>query len=180
MLTPAAPGASMTTPAATGPSMTNLRATGVPKSSVPPSVSNSSSRKPIKIGFDDIIDEVHYWGNAVVCFVLGANPPLHVMKGYVKRIWKDLSFEKIIMVAKDVFLVHFVEQQDREIACDMNGFMFDKKPFIIKPWVASMSYDKENLSTLSVWTRFPGLDVMYWGDRCLSKIAGMLGVVKRF
>ena len=99
---------------------------------VPLSVSNNSSRKPIKIDFDDIVDEVHFWEFAVVCFILGANPPLHVMEGYVKRIWKDLNIDKFVMVAKGVNLVRFLEQQDRVKACDMNGFMFDKRPFIVK------------------------------------------------
>ena len=53
-------------------------------------------------------------------------------------------------------------------------------PFLVKPWVACMSYEKENLSTLPIWTRFPGLDVMYWGERSLGKIVGMLGEVKQF
>ena len=73
-----------------------------------------------------------------------------------------------------------MEQQAGEKACEMNGFMFDKKSFIVKSWVASMSYDKENLFTLPIWTRFPGLNVMYWAEKSLGKIAGMLGVVKKF
>ena len=85
----------------------------------PPPVGKTSSRKPFIIDFDGIVDEVHFWESVVVCFVLGANPPLHVMEGYVKRIWKDLSIEKIVMVAKGVYLVRFLEQQDRVKACDM-------------------------------------------------------------
>ena len=30
---------------------------------------------------------------------------------------------------------------------------------------------------MSPWIRFPGLDVMYWGSNCLTKVAGMLGPV---
>ena len=43
-----------------------------------------------------------------------------------------------------------------------------------------LCHEKEQLSTLPIWTRFPGLDVMYWGERSLGKISGMLGEVKRF
>ena len=62
---------------------------------VPPSVGKNSSRKPVKIDFEDIIDKVHFQESAVVCFVFGVNPPLHVMEGYVKKIWKDLSIDKM-------------------------------------------------------------------------------------
>lgn len=37
--------------------------------------------KPIKIDMEDIIDEIHFCESVVVCFVIGANPPLHVIDG---------------------------------------------------------------------------------------------------
>lgn len=46
----------------------------------------SPSLIPIKISYDDIEDELHYWETFVVCYVLGANPPLHVIDVFVKRI----------------------------------------------------------------------------------------------
>lgn len=61
----------------------------------------------INITFDDIANEVSLWKSSVVCFVLGANPPLHIIEGYACRIWKDLGIDKIGMVAKGVFLVRF-------------------------------------------------------------------------
>lgn len=45
----------------------------------------------VKITFEDIQGEVDFWVNVVVCHVLGANPPLHVMESFVKRIWGNLA-----------------------------------------------------------------------------------------
>lgn len=56
-----------------------------------------------------------------------------MLDGYVRCIWKDLGIDKVVMVAKGVLLVRFMEQQAHEKAVEMNGFMFDKKPFIVKP-----------------------------------------------
>lgn len=42
----------------------------------------------ITIDGDDI-QEVEYWSSAVICYVLGANPPLNVMDGYFRRIWEN-------------------------------------------------------------------------------------------
>ena len=39
-----------------------------------------------KINLSDIEDEIRYWETAVVCFVVGANPPLHVIDGFVRQI----------------------------------------------------------------------------------------------
>ena len=72
-------------------------------------------------------------GIPIVCYVIGANPPLHVIEGYVKRIWKDLDVEKVGMVRKCVFIVRLNDKVARDKACEMSGILFDKKPFIVKP-----------------------------------------------
>ena len=143
------------------------------------SAGNPPPPKPIKIDMEDIIDEIHFWESAVVCFVIEANPPLHIIDGYARRIRKDLAIDKIGMVEKGVFLIRFHSQQDRISACEMNGILFDKKPFIVKPWTPSMSYSKYNLSSLPIWVKFPGFDDRYWGEKSLTKIASMLGPVLR-
>lgn len=42
-----------------------------------------SSPKPIKISYEDIEDELKFWETFVVCYVLGDNPPLHVIEAFV-------------------------------------------------------------------------------------------------
>lgn len=78
-----------------------------------------------------------------------------------------------------MFLIRFQSQHDRIRACEMNGILFDKKPFIVKPWTSSMSYSKDHLSSLPIWVKFPGLDVRYWGEKSLTKIASMIGPILR-
>ena len=52
-----------------------------------------------------IIDEIHYM-ELVVCFVMGANPPLHVIEAYVKRIWRNMLIDKLIIIRKGFSLLH--------------------------------------------------------------------------
>ena len=40
-----------------------------------------------------------------------------------------------------------------------------------------MSYEKESLSTIPIWVRFPKLNVKYWGKKSLTKLVGMPGPV---
>ena len=107
----------------------------------------------IKIGFD----EIRYWESAAVCYVVWANPPLHVIDGYVKRIWKDLDAEKVGMVRKNVFIVRLSHKVARDKACEMSGILFDKKPFMVKPWKVKLSLEKEALSTIPIWVHLPAL-----------------------
>ena len=87
----------------------------------------------IKISYEDIEDELLFRKTSVVCFVLGAEPPLHVIDGFVKRIWGTTDIDKIGTVAKRVFLVRLKSVESLEVACGSNGILFDKKPFIVKP-----------------------------------------------
>lgn len=103
----------------------------------------------------------------MICYVLGANPPLHVIEGFVKRIWKSDNIDKLGSVAKGVFIVRFKSQEDVNKACESNGILFDRNPFIVRPL------------EIPVWVKFPGLGVHYWGEQCLRLIAGMLGPVIR-
>jgi len=68
-----------------------------------------------KIERIDVAGEVEYWSNAVICGVIGSNPPLDVMDGFVHRIWAGESIDKVLQVRKGVFLVRFHDPQDKLI-----------------------------------------------------------------
>lgn len=38
-------------------------------------VNEPKSNYTIKIDFDDVKDDITYWENMIVCYVIGANPP---------------------------------------------------------------------------------------------------------
>ena len=54
----------------------------------------------VKITKEDLSEEISFWESAVLCNVFGVNPPLQVIDGYVKRIWKNLSIEKVGLLEK--------------------------------------------------------------------------------
>uniref|UniRef100_A0A803P4D5 DUF4283 domain-containing protein n=1 Tax=Cannabis sativa TaxID=3483 RepID=A0A803P4D5_CANSA len=43
----------------------------------------------VKITLEDIEEEISFWNSALVCYVLRANPPLNVLDGFVRRLWKE-------------------------------------------------------------------------------------------
>jgi len=62
-----------------------------------------NGQKVVKIDKDDVEHEIMYWSNAVICSVLGANPPFEVIKGFVNRIWAAFEVDKIIQVRRGYF-----------------------------------------------------------------------------
>ncbi|KAJ8435935.1 hypothetical protein Cgig2_013282 [Carnegiea gigantea] len=71
--------------------------------------------KCAKLVKEDIEGEIVYWQNAVICCVLGVNPPFEVIEGYVRRIWKDFAINKVILIKKGLcldYLVRFMDYSD--------------------------------------------------------------------
>ncbi|XP_062094246.1 uncharacterized protein LOC133800306 [Humulus lupulus] len=123
---------------------------------------------------EDIEEEIAFWNSAMVCYVLGANPPLGVFEGFVKRMWKE-QVDRVGLINHGIFIVRFhnVEKRDEVIS---GGFMFfDKKPIIMKPWVASIDFKKENVEKAPIWIQLKGLDLKYWGEKALFKIISQIG-----
>ena len=50
--------------------------------------------KCAKIVESDVVNEIAYWQNALLCCVLGANLPIEVIDGFVRRIWQDMGLTK--------------------------------------------------------------------------------------
>lgn len=43
---------------------------------------DNSKDKYIHIQLEDIQEEIEFWSSSIVCFVIGANPPVQVMEGF--------------------------------------------------------------------------------------------------
>lgn len=79
---------------------------------------NEKTTSNVKITFEDIKSEVDFWVNAIVCHVLGANPPLQVMEGFFKRVWEKYGIDRVALVAKGVFIVRFTSFENRNKVLD--------------------------------------------------------------
>uniref|UniRef100_A0A803PBF0 DUF4283 domain-containing protein n=1 Tax=Cannabis sativa TaxID=3483 RepID=A0A803PBF0_CANSA len=76
----------------------------------------------VKIHMEDIEEEVSSWTPSIVCYVLGANPPLSILDGFVRRIWGD-KVHKVGMLAYGIFLIRFqsIEFRDEVLS---GGYIF--------------------------------------------------------
>lgn len=127
-----------------------LNNTGVVGSKIPVIKFPCATRTIAKISKEDVAEKVKFWENAVVCYVTSANPSLYVVMGFVCRIWKDLSIDRIGMVNRGVFVVRFLQKEQQVKACNMNGILFDRKPFVVKPWSTHISFEKSSLTTIPI------------------------------
>lgn len=115
-----------------------------------------------------------YWQSSIVCDVLGDNPPIKVMEGFVHRISKNIGIDKIVVLGRGIFLIRFNCQDSMLKVINWTHCFFDNKPFIMKPWYADMEVLEDDLKSFHIWVKVPQMDIKYWGENTLIKISGLI------
>ncbi|KAJ8419932.1 hypothetical protein Cgig2_011571 [Carnegiea gigantea] len=96
---------------------------------------------------EDIGVEVIYFQNAVLCCVLGADPPFV----------NEYTIHKVVLIKKGPYLVGFTNYQHT-----LQGFYhFDYKAFIVKPWTPKIEINTKAITSLPILVQFPELDIKY-------------------
>ncbi|XP_074315572.1 uncharacterized protein LOC141651774 [Silene latifolia] len=54
-------------------------------------------------------------------------------------------------------------------------FLFDGKPVIVRPWEPNTKITKVSVKTVPIWVKLVGLDLKFWGAKCLEKLASLIG-----
>ncbi|KAL9243859.1 hypothetical protein vseg_017698 [Gypsophila vaccaria] len=124
---------------------------------------------------EDVQEDIEFWNQAVYGFILGSNPPISVVEGLLRRIWKQYKIDRICFMPTGAFLVRFKQREMQEKVLNSGYYMFDNKPVIIKPWREDVDLEKEEVKTVPTWIRLHKLPIKYWG-KCLSRIAKLVGV----
>ncbi|XP_062088347.1 uncharacterized protein LOC133794921 [Humulus lupulus] len=133
-----------------------------------------SPKSKVKIDFEDIEEEVSYWQPSIVCFVMGANIPLHVLDGFARRMWQD-AVVKVGMIARGIFIIRFQNMEQRDRVLQGGYVFFDRKPVVMKPWNPIDDFTKDDITSVPTWIQLKGLDIKYWGEKSLFKIVGQIG-----
>ncbi|XP_062113169.1 uncharacterized protein LOC133824306 [Humulus lupulus] len=113
----------------------------------------------IKIEPEDIVEEISYMKTSIICYVVGSDPPISVLDGFVRRLWKD-NLDKVGLLSHGFLVVDI---------CSLG-----KKPLVMKPWNSVDDFSKEDITSVPTWVQFGGLDIKYWGERSLFRIVGQI------
>ncbi|XP_074318645.1 uncharacterized protein LOC141655464 [Silene latifolia] len=128
----------------------------------------------LQLQLEDVEEEIEYWSQAVVCFILGANPPWEVVEGFIRRIWTKFNIDKISFMPNGIFLVRFKSMEMKEKVLSSGHYLFDNKPMIVKAWTRDMEMTKDDVKSVPAWVQIHKLPLKFWG-KGLPKIAGLIG-----
>ncbi|KAK6786706.1 hypothetical protein RDI58_015231 [Solanum bulbocastanum] len=139
-------------------------------------LSKQGEKHVVEIELDDIRYEIKFWGNVVVCYVLGAHPPFQVVKGFTQRLWGKYGIDKLFMLQNGVIVVRFESEIGKQEVLQGGIYHFDNKPFIVKEWTRELEFTKKKLHSVPIWNKLPGSDFKYWSKKGLSKIGSLIGI----
>ncbi|XP_062074066.1 uncharacterized protein LOC133778209 [Humulus lupulus] len=126
-----------------------------------------------QVDLEEIAVEASIWNSAVVCMVLGANPPFAIFEGFIKKMWGNLGIEKIARLNVGHTLVKFRDEVTKDLVLENGVLHFDRKPVIVRPWTTELDHLRL-VKSVPVWVRLPGLGLQYWGTKCLSALVSTL------
>lgn len=110
-----------------------------------------SNNNKVKIDPEDIEEEVNFGKSAIICFVIIANPQIHVMEGFVRRIWGRMGVDVVAPVGKGTFMVRFKDMGGKDKVMSGGHVFFDSKFVIIKSWTPDMNVLKDEIRTVPTW-----------------------------
>uniref|UniRef100_A0A803P1H3 DUF4283 domain-containing protein n=1 Tax=Cannabis sativa TaxID=3483 RepID=A0A803P1H3_CANSA len=128
----------------------------------------------VKITNDDIQEEVDFWKPPIICYVLGANPPLAVFEGFVRRMWSE-KVERVGLLSYGIYIIRFQSIEYRDEVLRGGYIFFNRRPVVMKEWEPSINVKKEDIRMVPIWVHLDDLELKYWGERSLYKIIGQIG-----
>lgn len=69
------------------------------------------------------------------------------------------------MLKNGIILVRFDTSEGKNEVLQGGIYHFDNKHFIVKAWHEEMEFTREELFTVPIWAKLPGLDFKYWGPK---------------
>uniref|UniRef100_A0A803NT95 DUF4283 domain-containing protein n=1 Tax=Cannabis sativa TaxID=3483 RepID=A0A803NT95_CANSA len=131
-------------------------------------------RTKIKINMEDIEDEIAFWNPSIVCYILGANPPLAILESFARQLLQD-NVDKVGLLSYDIFLIQFNDVAIRDEILSGGYIFFNKRPVIMKEWDPNMNVKKEDIRAVPIWVQLEDLELKYWGEKSLFKIIRQVG-----
>uniref|UniRef100_A0A803NHS2 CCHC-type domain-containing protein n=1 Tax=Cannabis sativa TaxID=3483 RepID=A0A803NHS2_CANSA len=130
--------------------------------------------KVAKVDVEEVKEQAANGNSSVICMVLGANPPLTVFEGFLRRVWGHLGITQIARMAKGLTMVRFNDEATRDQVLEGGIIQFDRKPVIIRPWSSDLNSIKL-VRSVPLWIRLHDLGLQYWGNNSLSALVSTIG-----
>ncbi|KAF4387538.1 hypothetical protein F8388_011686 [Cannabis sativa] len=112
--------------------------------------------KIAQVDLEEVQEEEKCWNSAVICKVLGANPPVSIFEGFVKRVWGHFGVVQVSELSMGLIMVRFNDEATRDQVVEVGVVQFDRKLVIVRPWSADLNA-LNLVRTVPLWIRLHNL-----------------------
>jgi len=88
---------------------------------------------------------------------------------------EDKLFFKFIPERMDSFSSDLETKKECDRVLYGSPWLFDGRLIILRRWSEAAELERNLLSSLPVWVRFPYLHLKFWSQKVLSKVASLIG-----
>ena len=127
------------------------------------------------VDMEEVEQLTNIWNRAVAFYVIGEAPTIDSVSRYVGAAWRDVPKPKIQRHSDGYFVLLFQSQNDCQKVLNGGPYTIGGKPILLKKWTSKFNLHDE-LRIAPLWVKLPGLPVIYWGAKTLSRIASVIGV----
>ncbi|VFR03200.1 unnamed protein product [Cuscuta campestris] len=99
---------------------------------------------------DDVVEQSRYWDSAMILCVLGANPPIDVIKCFIVRMWKMYPIDEVSLLKEGQFIVMFQKEEDRDEVIKRKYYYFDNKLVLVWKWKPGKKVDITELKDIPI------------------------------
>lgn len=125
-----------------------------------------------EIDIEDISTTLLCWKNVVGFYILGA-PPFSVLNGFILGLREKHDIKS--MLKNEILLMRFENENGKNEIIQGGICLFDNKPFIVKASNKDMEFSREELLTVPIWVKLPGLEFKYLSPKGLTKTGSLVG-----
>ncbi|XP_042517558.1 uncharacterized protein LOC122091608 [Macadamia integrifolia] len=97
------------------------------------------------------------------------------MQCFANQKWQHVGAVEVFGPESGIFIFDFQSVEACRQILDEGPWSLGARPLILHPWSPEISLTKKVEKFLPLWIRLYGLNLHFWGNRSLGKIASVLG-----
>lgn len=115
------------------------------------------------------------WKDSFVIKLLGKKVGYNMMKEKLQRVWKPIRGFDILDVDNGFYMAKFDIVADREKVISEGPWMLYDHYLAVSTWTPDFASPNAKIDRTTVWIRFPGLSLVYYGESFLLALASVVG-----
>ena len=125
---------------------------------------------------EEVAQAAAIWEKVLMGYFVGLKPYVPALAGYFKKVWMIKGTLQVLPQGNGFLLFKFSDDEDKCQALEDGLWFVQGKPLVLQQWTIDSLFEKDKLSTIPLWVKFPKLSLRFWSPNLIGRAASTLGV----